>query len=174
MRRNCSCWNATNRPFGAVDLGVREPKLPPGSLTQVLGRFMAEHVRPRPMSPFLTIYRWPVTMAASIVHRATGIALSAGTLLLAWWLIAVASGPEAYRTFCDLAASWIGQIVLFGFIWSLAFHLLNGIRHLAWDMGYGFAVPVAKRTGVLAIVLSAILAVAAFALAATGHGGFNA
>jgi succinate dehydrogenase / fumarate reductase cytochrome b subunit len=121
----------------------------------------------------MTIYRWPVTMATSITHRMTGIALSMGTLLLAWWLIAAASGPEAYATFTHLAASWIGQIVLFGFTWSLAFHLLNGIRHLAWDMGYGFAVPTANRTGWLVIVLSVILAAGAYALAYTGHAGFN-
>ena len=130
--------------------------------------------RARPLSPFLTIYRWPVTMATSITHRMTGIALSMGTLLLAWWLIAAASGPEAYATFSHLAASWPGQIVLFGFTWSLAFHLLNGIRHLAWDMGYGFAVPTANRTGWLVIVLSVLLAAGAFALAYGGHGGFNA
>ncbi len=129
--------------------------------------------RARPLSPHMTIYRWPVTMATSITHRMTGIALSMGTLLLAWWLIAAASGPEAYATFTHLAASWIGQIVLFGFTWSLAFHLLNGIRHLAWDMGYGFAVPTANRTGWLVIVLSVILAAGAYALAYTGHAGFN-
>src|SRR5271169_6259674 len=92
----------------------------------------------RPLSPHLQIYRWPVTMATSITHRATGVALSAGTLLLAWWLIATASGPEAFATFQNLAANPIGEIVLLGFVWSLAFHLLNGIRHLAWDLGYGF------------------------------------
>jgi succinate dehydrogenase / fumarate reductase, cytochrome b subunit len=130
--------------------------------------------RARPLSPHMTIYRWPVSMATSITHRMTGIALSMGTLLLAWWLIAAASGLEAYRTFSQVAASWPGQIVLFGFTWSLAFHLLNGIRHLAWDMGYGFDVPTANRTGWLVIVLSVLLAVGAFALASTGHGGFNA
>lgn len=130
--------------------------------------------RARPLSPHMTIYRWPVTMATSITHRMTGIALSMGTLLLAWWLIAAASGLEAYRTFAQVAASWPGQVVLFGFTWSLAFHLLNGIRHLAWDMGYGFDVPTANRTGWLVIVLSVLLAVGAFALAYTGHGGFNA
>jgi succinate dehydrogenase / fumarate reductase, cytochrome b subunit len=129
--------------------------------------------RARPLSPHMTIYRWPVTMATSITHRMTGIALSAGTLLLAWWLIAAASGPEAYGTFSHVAGSVIGQIVLFGFVWSLAFHLLNGIRHLAWDMGYGFDVPTANMTGWLVIVLSVLLAVAAFALVHTGRGGFN-
>ena len=99
--------------------------------------------------------------------------MSVGTLLLAWWLIAAASGPEAYATFSHVAGSWIGLIVLFGFTWSLAFHLLNGIRHLAWDMGYGFGVPTARMTGWLVIVLSVLLAVAAFAAAYTNHGGFN-
>jgi len=130
--------------------------------------------RQRPLSPHLTIYRWPVSMATSITHRVTGVGLSAGTLFLAWWLIAAASGPEAYQTFSHLAANPIGQLVLFGFVWALAFHLLNGIRHLAWDMGYGFAVPTANATGWLVIVLSVVLAVAAFAAVHLGHGGFNA
>jgi succinate dehydrogenase / fumarate reductase cytochrome b subunit len=130
--------------------------------------------RARPLSPHMTIYRWPVTMATSITHRMTGIAMSIGTLVLAWWLIAAASGPEAYATFSHLAGSWIGRIVLFGFTWSLAFHLLNGIRHLAWDMGYGFSIPTAKMTGWLVIILSVLLAVATFALACTGHAGYSA
>ena len=129
--------------------------------------------RPRPLSPFLTIYRWPVTMATSIAHRVTGVGLALGTILLAWWLISIASGPEAYQTFCNVAASWIGQIVLFGFAWSLAYHLLNGIRHLAWDTGYGFNVKTADMTGWLVIVLSVLLAVCAFALAYAGHGRLN-
>jgi succinate dehydrogenase / fumarate reductase cytochrome b subunit len=130
--------------------------------------------RNRPLSPFTTIYRWPVTMATSITHRVTGIGLAIGTVLLAWWLIAVASGPEAYQAFTGLAASWIGQVVLFGFAWSLAYHLLNGIRHLAWDMGFGFEIPTAEKTSWLVIVLSVLLAVGAFALAYTGHGGYIA
>jgi succinate dehydrogenase / fumarate reductase cytochrome b subunit len=130
--------------------------------------------RQRPLSPHLTIYRWPVTMATSIIHRVTGVGLSAGTLFLAWWLIAAASGPEAYQTFARIAASPIGEFVLFGFTWALAFHLLNGIRHLAWDMGYGFDVPTALSVSWLVIVLSVLLAVAAFAAAYLGHGGFNA
>ena len=130
--------------------------------------------RLRPLSPFTTIYRWPVTMATSIAHRITGVGLAIGTVLLAWWLVAIASGPEAYRTFTDLAASWIGQIVLFGFAWSLAYHLMNGIRHLAWDTGYGFDVKTANSTSWIVIVLSLLLAIGAFALAYTGHGGYIA
>jgi succinate dehydrogenase cytochrome b subunit len=128
--------------------------------------------RARPLSPHLTIYRWPVTMATSIVHRVTGLALSAGTILLVWWLIAIASGPEAFNEFINLAATPLGEVILFGFVWSLAYHLLNGIRHLAWDLGYGFAVPTANLSGVLVIAGSILLAVGAFAFAYTGHGGY--
>jgi succinate dehydrogenase / fumarate reductase cytochrome b subunit len=129
--------------------------------------------RVRPLSPHLSIYRWPITMAASITHRATGIALSAGTLLLAWWLIAAATGPEAYAVFAAVARGLPGQIVLFGFLWSLAFHLLSGIRHLAWDVGYGFKVPAAKMTAALVYVGSLILAVSAFAVGLMVRGGLG-
>src|SRR5262249_1091663 len=110
--------------------------------------------RPRPLSPHLTIYKWPITMATSITHRATGIALSARTGLLGWWVVAVGSGPEMYQPFLTAAGSLLGQLVLFGFAWSIAYHFLNGIRHLAWDLGYGFAVPTANKSGVLVIALS--------------------
>jgi succinate dehydrogenase cytochrome b subunit len=118
----------------------------------------------RPLSPHLQIYRWPITMAASITHRATGIALSLGTVLLAWWLIAAATGPDNYAVFMRAAANPIGEIVLFGFLWSLAFHLLNGIRHLAWDIGYGFHVPTARLTAALVYAGSLLLAAGAFAV----------
>lgn len=126
----------------------------------------------RPLSPFTTIFRWPLTMATSIIHRVTGVALAGGTLLLAWWLIAAAGGPDTYEVFTDLATSVIGQIVLFGFTWALAYHALNGIRHLAWDLGYGFDLKTAHNSGVLVIVLSLVLAIGAFALAWSGHGGY--
>lgn len=128
--------------------------------------------RARPLSPHFGIYRWPVTMATSIIHRATGIALSAGTIVLCWWLIAVANGPEAFNEFNRVATTPLGEVVLFGFVWSLSYHLLNGIRHLAWDLGYGFAVPTATRSGVFVIAGSVLLAVGAFAFAYTGHGGY--
>lgn len=91
----------------------------------------------RPLSPFLT-YRWTLTMAMSIVHRATGIALYVGTLLMAWWLIATASGPGAYASIQAFTGSWIGRIVVFGYTWALIHHMLGGVRHLIWDLGYGF------------------------------------
>jgi succinate dehydrogenase / fumarate reductase cytochrome b subunit len=138
-----------------MDEGPHSPTPQPRSSGQI---------RVQPLSPHLSIYRWPITMAASITHRATGIALSAGTLLLAWWLVAAATGPEAYAVFAGVARGLPGQIVLFGLLWSLAFHLLSGIRHLAWDVGYGFKVPVAKMTAALVYVGSLILAVGAFAV----------
>lgn len=91
----------------------------------------------RPLSPFFT-YKWTLTMAMSIVHRATGVALYFGTILLAWWLIATTSGPGAYATVQNFTSSWIGRIVVFGYTWALLHHMLGGIRHLIWDLGYGF------------------------------------
>jgi len=133
------------------------------------------HGRPkeRPLSPHLQIYRWPITMAASFTHRATGMALAAGTLFLAWWLIASASGPDAYAVFARAAANPVGEVVLFGFLWSLAFHLLNGIRHLAWDVGYGFRVPTAKLTAALVYAGSLVLAVGAFVIGMLVKGGLG-
>jgi succinate dehydrogenase / fumarate reductase cytochrome b subunit len=130
--------------------------------------------RERPLSPHLTIYRWQVTMIASIAHRLTGMALSVGALVLAWWLVAISRGPETYETFTVIAASPPGLLVLFGFTWSLAFHLLNGIRHLAWDLGYGFNKATATQTGTLVFLLSFAIAAAFFACAWSGHGGYLA
>lgn len=93
---------------------------------------------PRPLSPHLTVYRWPITMTMSIAHRITGGANYIGTLLVVWWLLAAASGPGAYGTFQTVASSWIGRLVLFGYTWSLMHHMLGGIRHLIWDNIIGF------------------------------------
>jgi succinate dehydrogenase / fumarate reductase cytochrome b subunit len=94
-------------------------------------------LRPRPRSPHLQIYSPMLTMMMSIVHRITGAALYFGTLLLAWWLIAAASGPNAYANFEWFIGSLIGRLVLFGYTWALIHHLLGGIRHLIWDTGRG-------------------------------------
>jgi succinate dehydrogenase / fumarate reductase cytochrome b subunit len=126
----------------------------------------------RPLSPHLTIYRWQVTMLASITHRATGLALMVGALALAWWLVSVSNGPEGYESFMALANTPVGWLILFGFTWSLSFHMLNGIRHLAWDLGYGFDKVTATQTGTLVYVLSVVIAVGLFAFVWTGHGGY--
>jgi len=92
----------------------------------------------RPLSPHLQIYRATLTMMMSIVHRITGFGLYFGTLLLAWWLIAAASGPNAYAKFEWFAGSFIGRLILFGYTFALIHHMLGGVRHLIWDTGRGF------------------------------------
>jgi succinate dehydrogenase / fumarate reductase cytochrome b subunit len=87
----------------------------------------------RPLSPHLTIYRWPMTMTMSIAHRVTGSANYVGLLLLAWWLLAAASGPEAFAWPEAFFGSILGKLVLIGFSWSVLHHLLGGLRHLVWD-----------------------------------------
>ena len=126
--------------------------------------------QPRPLSPHLQIYRWPVTMGTSILHRVTGVGLAAGTLLLAWWLVAASMGPEAYAVFEGAAFHWFGRLVLFGFTLALVFHALNGVRHLFWDVGLGFKVPTANATGLAAYGLSAVITVAIW-MAAYGSMG---
>ena len=126
----------------------------------------------RPLSPHLTIYHWAPTMIVSITHRATGVALSAGVLVLAWWLVAISNGPEGYQGFYALIGTPIGLLVLFGFTWSLAFHTLQGIRHLCWDLGYGFRKETARLTALLVIALSFLIAAGIFVFVWTGHAGY--
>jgi succinate dehydrogenase / fumarate reductase, cytochrome b subunit len=92
----------------------------------------------RPLSPHLSIYRPMLTMMMSIAHRITGAALYFGMLLVAWWLMAAAGGANAYARFQWFIGSWFGQLLLFAFTWALLHHALGGIRHLIWDLGYGF------------------------------------
>ena len=94
--------------------------------------------RPRPLSPHLQIWRPTLTMTMSIVHRITGAGLYFGVLLMAWWLLAAASGPAAYGAVESFYGSIIGKLVLFGYTWALIHHMLGGIRHLIWDTGHGF------------------------------------
>jgi len=92
----------------------------------------------RPLSPHLQIYRWSWTMAMSIAHRVTGSALYAGTVLIAAWLVAAASGAGAYETAQAIAGSFLGRLVLFGYSFALLHHMVGGLRHFVWDMGYGY------------------------------------
>jgi succinate dehydrogenase / fumarate reductase cytochrome b subunit len=91
----------------------------------------------RPLSPHLSIYRPMLTMLMSIAHRVSGAANAVGFLLLVWWLVAVASGPEAYAQVSSFFAGILGRLILFLFSWSLIHHMLGGIRHLIWDTGRG-------------------------------------
>ena len=111
-------------------------------------------LRPRPLSPHLQIY----------LHRATGILLSAGALLLVWWLVAAAAGPESYDTFSAVAGSVLGRILLFGWTLSLFYHLANGIRHLWWDTGRGLDLPSVYRSGYAVLAFTAVASLAAWIL----------
>ena len=95
----------------------------------------------RPLSPHLQIYKPMLTMMMSIVHRMTGAALYFGSLLLAWWLIAAATGPDYFNFVNGLAGTLIGKLILFGYTWALVHHMFGGIRHFIWDTGSGFELP---------------------------------
>ena len=115
------------------------------------------HKVQRPISPHLQVYRPQISSVLSILHRITGVALGLGTLLLAWWLIAAASGPDAYATVQAVYGSFFGRLVLFGFSWALCYHFCNGIRHLVWDAGRGFELPVMELTGWVVVIASVLL-----------------
>ena len=121
------------------------------------------HNPARPLSPHLQVYRWQVQMVTSILHRATGIALAVGGLGLVYALMALASGPERWAAFTALAGSVSGKLVLFGFSWAFAFHLINGVRHLMQDAGHGFAIPDFVRSSWASIIGSVVLVVVAWA-----------
>lgn len=114
----------------------------------------------RPLSPHLGVYRWQIQMVTSIVHRATGIALVAGSILVLLGLLALADGPAAFGYVQWFCGSWIGIILLIGWTWSLAFHLLNGVRHLLQDAGLGFSIAQFVRNGWLVVIGSLILTIA--------------
>ena len=113
--------------------------------------------RQRPLSPHMQVYRCQIQMATSIVHRATGIILAVGALLIAAALLAMATGPEAWDWVRRMAGSWLGLAVLFGWTWSFAYHLLNGLRHLIQDAGFGFSIPAFIRNGWLSVIGSLLL-----------------
>ncbi len=119
---------------------------------------MAE-TRERPLSPHLSVWRWHITMASSIFHRATGFALYVGALLAAGWAVSLASGPVAYGRYMSLLGSIPGKVVMFGLTLSIFFHLANGIRHLVWDSGKGFDLKLADATATAAIVFSIVATV---------------
>ncbi len=102
------------------------------------GAESAKAARKRPLSPHLQIYGWTWTMAMSIFHRATAVALYVGTVFLAFWLVALASGPDGYESAQWFFGSWIGYLVLFGYTWALMHHMLGGVRHFIWDSGRGY------------------------------------
>jgi len=108
----------------------------------------------RPLSPHLQIYRWQITMALSILHRATGILLSLGSVFIVYWLLSLSSGEDAFARVQGLLASLPGKIFLLAWIAALFFHLANGVRHLFWDVGLGFEMPTVRRSGWAVVVVT--------------------
>ncbi|MBN8890297.1 MAG: succinate dehydrogenase, cytochrome b556 subunit [Acetobacteraceae bacterium SCN 69-10] len=111
----------------------------------------------RPLSPHLQVYKPQITSVLSIFHRMTGVALSAGTLLLVWWLVAAATSEGAYATVSGFIRSPIGWLLLFGWSVALWFHFCNGIRHLFWDFGHGFELPQVHASGKAVLVATGVL-----------------
>ena len=130
----------------------------------------AQGARPqfeRPLAPHLQIWRFTVTMAASITHRGTGMVLYGGSVLLAAWALALAFSPALFSAIAAFVASPLGFIVVAGYVWSLSFHLMNGLRHLYWDTGRGLGVKTAARTAwavyIGSIILAAVILAAGYA-----------
>jgi len=116
----------------------------------------------RPLSPHLQIYQPQLTSVLSITHRATGLALAVGTVLLLWWLLAAASSADAFALAQAFWYSWIGRLLLLGWTWSLFFHLCNGIRHLCWDAGWGFEIKTVYLSGWIVVAASIVLTLVAW------------
>ena len=115
----------------------------------------------RPLSPHLSIYRWPITMTLSILHRATGVAMTVGLVVLTTWLVSAASGVDDHDQFVTLMSTLVGRLLLIGWSFAFFFHLANGVRHLVWDTGRGFEKRQANASAwfvlVTAIVATALL-----------------
>ena len=110
----------------------------------------------RPLSPHLQIYKPQITTAMSILPRITGVALAAGSLLMVCWLVSAATSPEAYYSVRDFTVSWLGRLLMFGWTVALLYHLCNGLRHLAWDAGFGFEKDTYKSTGLAVLAVTAV------------------
>lgn len=119
----------------------------------------------RPLSPHLQVYRPQITSILSILHRITGVALTLGTVLVAWWFLAAATGPGYFQFVDGLLTSWIGTLILLGSAWALCFHFCNGVRHLVWDMGYGFELPMVTQSGLVVVGASFVLTLLILVLA---------
>lgn len=127
--------------------------------------------RPRPLSPHLQIYRLQWTMLLSITHRITGVGLAIGAVVLVWWLVALAVGPDYFAYAQAIMGSWPGRLLLLGWTWAAFYHLCNGVRHLCWDAGWGFDLGVARASGAIVFVMSVVLTLAAWLVAYAARGG---
>ena len=119
----------------------------------------------RPLSPHLMIYKPQLTSVLSITHRGTGVFLSIGALFLSCWLLSIANGPESYNSLQNYISAWYGQILLWAWVFSLYFHLCNGIRHLFWDIGLGLEIKTTYTSGYAVVVITFLLTAATWCLA---------
>jgi succinate dehydrogenase / fumarate reductase cytochrome b subunit len=124
----------------------------------------------RPLSPHLQIYRPQINMVMSIVHRITGAALYFGTLLLAWWLFAAATGPDYFDFVNGLFATWPGMVIIVGYTWALIHHMLGGLRHFVWDTGSGLDIASVNLLSWATIILSVLLTAALWLYIASEKG----
>jgi len=120
---------------------------------------------PRPLSPHLTVFRPLITMVMSIFHRITGAANYVGTLLVLWWLVAIARGPEPFEVVRSFFGSWLGRLILFYYTWNLMHHMLGGVRHLVWDTGVGFTKPARDQLAWGTLIGSVSLTILIWAIA---------
>ena len=112
-----------------------------------------------PLSPHLQIYRWHISSLLSITHRISGVINLLALILIFFWLIFLSLGENNYELFLLTINSFFGKFVLIGFTWSMSFHLMSGIRHLAWDLGYGFEIKTANISGIIVIISSLALTI---------------
>ena len=125
----------------------------------------------RPLSPHLQVYRPQITSVLSITHRVTGVALAGGAVLFAYWIMSATYGPVAFATAQAVLGSWFGQLVLCGMTFSLFYHLGNGIRHLAWDSGWGYELDTLRRSGWLTVIFAVAMTVLTLVIAYSAAGG---
>ena len=118
-----------------------------------------------PLSPHLQIYRWHISSLLSITHRICGVINLLALIFIFFWLVALSLGESNYELFLLTINSFIGKFILIGFTWSMSFHVLSGIRHLAWDLGYGFEIKTANISGAIVIILSLAITVIFWLLA---------
>jgi succinate dehydrogenase / fumarate reductase cytochrome b subunit len=127
----------------------------------------------RPLSPHLQVYKPQLTSVLSILHRAAGIALAVGTLLLVWWLVAAATGENAFADVQAFIGSWIGKLLLLGWSFAIFYHMCNGIRHLFWDAGRGYELETAYATGRIVVAAAIILTIGAWLWGYASMGAFS-
>jgi len=112
-----------------------------------------------PLSPHLQIYRWHISSLLSITHRIAGVINLLALILIFFWLVVLSLGENNYELFLLIINSFLGKSILIGFTWSMSFHLLSGIRHLVWDLGYGFEIKTANISGIIVIITSLVVTV---------------